>query len=102
MATVWRTNVRYSTFHGALTLDRERGETVMVPPEMFVRLPHGTMLPLSDQWHYDQRSADLAVLPDLEARRGEIQALIDSIRLLPAAAAAHGLAAGSAHAEVAT
>lgn len=103
MATVYRTTVWQSSEN--VSLHRDTGETVVVEGDIFVRLAHGTMVPMDLRWQYDARSADLQALPDLERRAAELKSAIDSItknRPLPAAAAAHGQAAGRAHAEVAT
>ena len=103
MSTVYRSQVHCLPFSLSVEIDRSVGATVMVGDQMMVRLPHGTMVPFEGAWHYDQRDADLSVLPDLEKCLARTQALIDYIkRPLPAEAAAESSAAGRAQAVVAT
>lgn len=101
MAKVFRTTVWQSS--ETVSIHRDTGETVVVEGDVFVRLPHGTMIPMDIRWQYDERSADLQALPDLERRAADVRRLIEAMRRpLPAEAAAHGLAAGRAQAGVAT
>jgi hypothetical protein len=79
MADVFRSRLNW--FHGdGFTLTRDTGTTVTVEGKEFVSQYKGLMLlPRTSEWHGTQRDADMAVLPELEKRRREIDAITESI-----------------------
>ena len=79
MADVYRSRLNW--FHGdGFTLTRDTGTTVIVGGRAFVSQYEGLLMTaITSEWHGTQREADMAVLPELEKRRREIDAITESI-----------------------
>ena len=78
------------------------GETVSVGDLTYVKRQYLDELQPSAEWYPTREAADLVAAIELEKKIAEMQKTLDSLRPLPAVAAASSSAAGRAQAVVAT
>jgi hypothetical protein len=78
------------------------GETVKVGDLTYVKRQYLDELQPSAEWYPTREAADMVAAIELEKKIAEMQKTVDSLRPLPAVAAADSSAAGRAQAVVAT
>lgn len=62
------------------SLYHDRGHMIVIEGEPFVRMSHGTIVRLTDDWADSQAEADRRVLPELAKRIDALVRVADEIR----------------------
>lgn len=75
---LWKTEI--SEWAIVPRLHHLQGQMILVGGEPFVRLSHGTIIRMSDDWCDTKSEADRRVLPELAKRLDALVRLIDEIR----------------------
>lgn len=57
-----------------------QGQMILVGGDAFVRLSHGTIVPMTEDWCDTKAEADWRVLPELAKRLDSLVRMIDQIR----------------------